>query len=224
MSYHMVFTGSPGTGKTTVARLIAGIYKELGVLSKGGLVEVDRSGLVAGYVGQTALKVTEVVNKALGGVLFIDEAYSLSSPGAANDFGGEAIDTLVKLMEDHRDDLVVIVAGYTKEMNEFLQTNTGLISRFNKFIEFKDYNEDDLIAIMYSMAEKMEMKLEDKAIEKLRAYLSGMNETAKRIFGNARGIRNLFEKMLVGQANRLSCISELTIEDLSVITAEDFEF
>ena len=223
MSYHMVFTGSPGTGKTTVARLIASIYKELGVLSKGGLVEVDRSGLVAGYVGQTALKVTEVINKALGGVLFIDEAYSLSSPGASNDFVGEAIDTLVKLMEDHRDDLVVIVAGYTKEMNEFLQTNTGLISRFNKFIEFKDYNEDDLIAIMYSMAEKMEMKLEDKAVEKLRAYISGMNEGTKRIFGNARGIRNLFEKMLVGQANRLACLPEPTIEDLSVITAEDFE-
>ena len=126
-------------------------------------------------------------------------------------------------MEDHRDDLVVIVAGYTKEMNEFLQTNTGLISRFNKFIEFKDYNEDELIAIMYSMAEKMEMKLEDKAVEKLRAYISGMNEGTKRIFGNARGIRNLFEKMLVGQANRLACLPEPTIEDLSVITAEDFE-
>ena len=224
MSYHMVFTGSPGTGKTTVARLIASIYKELGVLSKGGLIEVDRSGLVAGYVGQTALKVTEVVNKALGGVLFIDEAYSLSSPGAANDFGSEAIDTLVKLMEDHRDDLVVIVAGYTKEMNDFLQANTGLVSRFNKFIEFKDYNEDELIAIMYSMASKMEMKLEDSALEKLRTYLSGMNENAKRLFGNARGIRNLFEKMLVGQANRLSGIPEPTIEDLSIIKAEDFEF
>ncbi|MGP1434274.1 MAG: AAA family ATPase [Catonella sp.] len=224
ISYHMVFTGSPGTGKTTVARLIAGIYKELGVLSKGGLVEVDRSGLVAGYVGQTALKVTEVVNKALGGVLFIDEAYSLSAPGAANDFGGEAIDTLVKLMEDHRNDLVVIVAGYTKEMNDFLQTNTGLISRFNKFIEFKDYNEDDLIAIMDAMSGKMEMKLEDKAVDKLRNYLSRMNESSKRVFGNARGIRNLFEKMLVGQANRLSHLEEPTIEDLSIITAEDFEF
>ena len=223
MSYHMVFTGSPGTGKTTVARLIASIYKELGVLSKGGLVEVDRSGLVAGYVGQTALKVTEVVNKALGGVLFIDEAYSLSSPGASNDFGGEAIDTLVKLMEDHRDDLVVIVAGYTKEMNEFLHANTGLISRFNKFIEFKDYNEDDLISIMYAMSEKMEMQLEDKAVEKLRVYLSGMNETSKRVFGNARGIRNLFEKMLVGQANRLARLDEPTVEDLSIITDEDFE-
>ena len=223
MSYHMVFTGSPGTGKTTVARLIAGIYKELGVLSKGGLVEVDRSGLVAGYVGQTALKVNEVVNKALGGVLFIDEAYSLSSPGAANDFGSEAIDTLVKLMEDHRDDLVVIVAGYTKEMEAFLKANTGLISRFNKFIEFKDYNEDELLAIMYSMAEKMEMKLEEDAMEKLRTYLASMDAQGKRIFGNARGIRNIFEKMLVGQANRLSHLSEPTVEDLSVIKAEDFE-
>ena len=223
MSYHMVFTGSPGTGKTTVARLIAGIYKELGVLSKGGLVEVDRSGLVAGYVGQTALKVNEVVTKALGGVLFIDEAYSLSAPGAANDFGSEAIDTLVKLMEDHRDDLVVIVAGYTKEMDVFLKANTGLISRFNKFIEFKDYNEDELLAIMYSMAEKMEMKLEEDAIDKLRKYLAVMDEQGKRIFGNARGIRNLFEKMLVGQANRLSYLPEPTIEDLSVIKAEDFE-
>ena len=194
------------------------------MLSKGELVEVDRSGLVAGYVGQTALKVTEVINKALGGVLFIDEAYSLSSPGAANDFGGEAIDTLVKLMEDHRDDLVVIVAGYTKEMNDFLQANTGLVSRFNKFIEFKDYNEDELIKIMYSMAAKMEMKLEDKALEKLKTYLSGMNDNGRRLFGNARGIRNLFEKMLVGQANRLSGLPDPTIEDLSIIKAEDFEF
>ena len=212
MSYHMVFTGSPGTGKTTVARLIAGIYKELGVLSKGGLVEVDRSGLVAGYVGQ-----------ALGGVLFIDEAYSLSSPGAANDFGSEAIDTLVKLMEDHRHDPVVIVAGYTKEMEAFLKANTGLISRFNKFIEFKDYNEDELLAIMYSMAEKMEMRLEEDAMKKLRTYLASMDEQDKRIFGNARGIRNIFEKMLVGQANRLSHLSEPSVEDLSVIKAEDFE-
>ncbi|MBO7634306.1 MAG: AAA family ATPase, partial [Lachnospiraceae bacterium] len=133
MSYHMVFTGNPGTGKTTVARLIAGIYRELGILSKGTLVETDRSGLVAGYVGQTAIKVRDVVNKALGGVLFIDEAYALVNQ-FSNDFGDEALETLVKLMEDHRDDLVVIVAGYTDEMQEFLKANTGLTSRFNKFI------------------------------------------------------------------------------------------
>jgi len=221
MSYHMVFTGAPGTGKTTVARLIAGIYKELGVLSKGQLVEVDRSGLVAGYVGQTALKVSDVVKKALGGVLFIDEAYSLVQPGNANDFGQEAIDTLVKLMEDHRDDLVVIVAGYTDEMKEFLKSNTGLVSRFNRFIEFSDYTNDELVKIMLVMADKMEIKLSDDTVTKLTAYLSGMTEKDRKIFGNARGIRNLFEKMLVGQANRLASIEEPTIEDLSTILPED---
>ena len=223
MSYHMVFTGSPGTGKTTVARLIAGIYKELGVLSKGTLTEVDRSGLVAGYVGQTALKVSDVVKKALGGVLFIDEAYSLSAQGGSNDFGSEAIDTLVKLMEDHRDDLVVIVAGYTREMSEFLNANTGLVSRFNKYIEFKDYNDEELIAIMLSMADRMEMKLSDDAVERLRDYVSSMDAVDKKLFGNARGIRNLFEKLLVGQANRLSTVVEPSIDDLSIIIGEDFE-
>lgn len=222
MSYHMVFTGSPGTGKTTVARLIADIYKELGVLSKGGLTEVDRSGLVAGYVGQTAIKVSEVVKKALGGVLFIDEAYSLAPPNATNDFGSEAIDTLVKLMEDNRDDLVVIVAGYTKEMSDFLHANTGLISRFNKFIEFEDYSDEELVRIMLSMADGMEMKLSDCAILKLRNLLADMDEKKKSQFGNARGIRNLFEKMLVGQANRLSLVDEPSIDDLSIILGEDF--
>lgn len=224
MSYHMVFTGSPGTGKTTVARLIASIYRELGLLSKGTLVEVDRSGLVAGYVGQTAIKVKEVIDKARGGILFIDEAYSLSNPNSPNDFGTEAIDTLVKLMEDYRDDLVVIVAGYTKEMNEFLSANTGLISRFNRFIEFKDYTTEDLVKIMNSMAEKMEMSLEKSAVLKLTDYLEKMDAKNKKVFGNARGIRNVFEKMLVCQANRLAKLEEPTISDLSVLIAEDFDF
>lgn len=222
MSYHMVFTGSPGTGKTTVARLIADIYKELGVLSKGGLTEVDRSGLVAGYVGQTAIKVSDVVKKALGGVLFIDEAYSLAPPNATNDFGAEAIDTLVKLMEDNRDDLVVIVAGYTKEMSDFLHANTGLISRFNKFIEFEDYSDEELVRIMISMANSIEMKLSDCALLKLKNYLADMDESRRARFGNARGIRNLFEKMLVGQANRLSSVDEPSLDDLSIIIGEDF--
>lgn len=224
MSYHMVFTGSPGTGKTTVARLVARIYKELGLLSKGTLVETDRSGLVAGYVGQTALKVKEVVEKAIGGVLFIDEAYSLAGAGAAgNDFGAEAIDTLVKLMEDHRDDLVVIVAGYTEEMKQFLASNTGLVSRFNKFIEFPDYTEEELVQIFVSMADKMAMTLTEEVTEKLQACLTGMTAGEKQIFGNARGVRNLFEKAVVYQANRLVEQAEPTVEELSEIRWSDLE-
>ncbi len=220
MSYHMVFTGNPGTGKTTVARLIAGIYRELGLLSKGNLVETDRSGLVAGYVGQTAIKVREVVEKALGGVLFIDEAYALVNQ-YSNDFGDEALETLVKLMEDHRDDLVVIVAGYTDEMHEFLKANTGLTSRFNKFITFDDYSDEELMDILRSMAEKAGFKIEDSAVEKCRSIIEGFDGKARADFGNARGIRNLFERIVVNQANRISMLEEPSIEDLTNITAED---
>ncbi|MDD5936071.1 MAG: AAA family ATPase, partial [Clostridiales bacterium] len=223
MSYHMVFSGNPGTGKTTVARLVAEIYKELGLLSKGELVETDRSGLVAGYVGQTALKVKEVVEKAIGGVLFIDEAYSLTSQSGANDFGMEAVDTLVKLMEDHRDDLVVIVAGYTDEMKQFLSANTGLISRFNKFIEFKDYNNDELIDILHCMAKRSGFEVAKEAITVVRDYLEGMEPKTRLSFGNARGIRNLFEKLVVQQANRIVTYEAPTKEQLSMIERDDVE-
>ncbi len=221
MSYHMVFSGSPGTGKTTVARLVAGIYRELGILSRGTLTETDRAGLVAGYVGQTALKVTEVVEKALGGVLFIDEAYSLSSQGASNDFGPEALDTLVKLMEDHRDDLVVIVAGYTEEMKQFLKANTGLVSRFNKFIEFPDYSVDELIDIFCVMADKSGYAVEEGAISAIREILETMTDKERDTFGNARGIRNMFEKIVVNQANRVVDFTEPTLAQLSTICAKD---
>ena len=221
MSYHMVFTGSPGTGKTTVARLVAGIYRELGILSKGTLVETDRSGLVAGYVGQTALKVKDVVEKAVGGVLFIDEAYALSSNIGQADFGDEAIETLVKLMEDHRDNLVVIVAGYTKEMQQFLRSNTGLMSRFNKFIEFKDYSDDELIDILDSMARKAGFVIEDEALLKAMDLIVSMNELRRFEFGNARGIRNMFEKMVVNQANRIVSLNAPDVDDLTHIRAED---
>lgn len=224
MSYHMVFTGNPGTGKTTVARLVGEIYKELGILSRGTMTETDRTGLVAGYVGQTALKVKEVVDKAKGGVLFIDEAYTLSNSANGNDFGTEAIDTLVKLMEDYRDDLVVIVAGYTGEMDHFLKANTGLVSRFNKFIEFPDYSEGELLQILTGMAKKAGFQLEEEAKAAVKSYLAGMEEGVKGRFGNARGIRNLFEKMVAAQANRVVGYGNPTKEQLSAITLQDCSF
>ena len=221
MSYHMVFTGNPGTGKTTVARLVARIYRELGILSEGQLIETDRSRLVAGYVGQTAINVREVVEQAIGGVLFIDEAYALVSPYTTNDYGSEAVDTLVKMMEDHRDDLVVIVAGYREEMEQFLRSNTGLISRFNKFITFEDYSEQQLLEILTVMAEQAGMVVEDTAVKKLGLYLASMNEQERRDFGNARGVRNVFERMIVNQANRIVLLEEPTKEQLITLTAQD---
>lgn len=221
MSYHMVFTGNPGTGKTTVARLVARIYRELGILSEGQLIETDRSRLVAGYVGQTAINVREVVEQAIGGVLFIDEAYALVSPDTTNDYGSEAVDTLVKMMEDHRDDLVVIVAGYREEMEQFLRSNTGLISRFNKFITFEDYSEQQLLEILTVMAEQAGMVVEDTAVKKLGLYLASMNEQERRDFGNARGVRNAFERMIVNQANRIVLLEEPTKEQLITLTAQD---
>ena len=222
MSFHMVFTGNPGTGKTTVARLIAKIYKQLGFLSSGQLIETDRSGLVAGYVGQTAGKVTEVVNSALGGILFIDEAYSLARKGMDNDFGREAIDTLVKLMEDHRDDLVVIVAGYTDEMHDFLTSNPGLISRFNKYIDFPDYTDDELMEILAMNAKRQGYTVTEDANQVVRAMLTGMSVSDRLDFGNARGMRNTLEKLVQEQANRLAeATGEITREMLCEITAQD---
>ncbi len=223
MSYHMVFTGAPGTGKTTVARLVAKIYRELGILSKGTFIETDRSGLVAGYVGQTALKVHELVEQAVGGILFIDEAYALVNPDVPNDFGMEAVDTLVKLMEDHRDDLIVIVAGYTEEMQSFLKCNTGLVSRFNKFIDFPDYSKEELIAILDVMADKAGLQLEESAREAVLLSLQAKTEEEWNVFGNARGIRNLFEKIVINQANRLVRLSAPSREDLMKIQQEDVE-
>lgn len=220
MSLHMVFTGNPGTGKTTIARLMARVYHSLGILSRGQLVEVDRSGLVAGYVGQTAIKTRKVIDSALGGVLFIDEAYALNG-GGANDFGQEAIDTLLKAMEDHRDDLVVIVAGYDGLMDAFIRSNPGLESRFNRFLHFADYTEEELLAIFRMQCQKGCYVLDPEAEEPLRALLEARMGDAVS-FGNARGVRNLFEQILVRQAGRLAGQgSSVTKEDLMRITAAD---
>lgn len=221
MSYHMVFTGSPGTGKTTVARLVARIYKELGILSEGKVIETDRSGLVAGYVGQTAIKVHDIVEESLGGILFIDEAYSLVNPDVPNDFGSEAVDALVKLMEDHRDDLVVIVAGYTEEMKTFLKSNTGLISRFNKFIEFKDYTKKELVEILEVMTRNAGLEIEEAAKKRVLNLLYKKKDEEWKDFGNARGIRNLFEKIIMNQANRLVMMENPQKEDLIMLKRED---
>lgn len=220
MSLHMVFSGNPGTGKTMIARLMARIYRSLGVLSKGQLVEVDRSGLVAGYIGQTATKTSEVIEKAKGGVLFIDEAYTLSSGKGENDFGQEAIDTLLKAMEDNREDLIVIVAGYDGLMDEFIHSNPGLESRFNRYLHFDDYNVDEMMSILELQLKKGQYVLDDSARIAVRDYIE-LSNTGSIAFGNARGVRNIFERLLVAQANRLSAASDLTKEALMTLTEED---
>ncbi len=222
MSLHMVFSGNPGTGKTMIARLMARIYLSLGFLKKGQLVEVDRSGLVAGYVGQTAIKTGEVIDKAICGVLFIDEAYALTQRRGENDFGQEAVDTLLKAMEDHRDELVVIVAGYDDLMEGFIHSNPGLESRFNRFIHFDDYTVDEMMGIFELQCKKGFYSLSDDAKTAVRAYIESAN-TSSVSFGNARGVRNLFEKVLINQANRLAAMESVDREQLMEITADDVE-
>lgn len=220
MSYHCVFTGNPGTGKTTVARIIAQIYKGLGILKKGHLVECDRSSLVAGYVGQTAIKTNEVIDKALDGVLFIDEAYSLAKDG--DSFGQEAIDTLLKRMEDDRNRLVVIVAGYTNEMKTFIDSNPGLKSRFNRYIEFEDYSAEEMLTIFKNLVTKQNYTLSEESEKVLLGIFKDVKESEDNSFGNARGVRNLFEKILVNQANRVAkngCVGPKT----QILLPEDFE-
>jgi hypothetical protein len=217
VSRHLVFTGNPGTGKTTVARLVAGIYRALGILEKGQLVETDRSGLVAGYVGQTALKTADVVKSAIGGVLFVDEAYAL----AGDDFGNEAIDTLVKAMEDHREDLVLIVAGYTDEMTEFISSNPGLESRFRKTIFFTDYSDDELIAIFEQICRDADFEPTAACTDRLRLLLKAV--IRDRNFGNARYIRNQFEAAVVRQAWRLRDNKTPTVDQLRELVPDDLE-
>ena len=220
LSYHCVFTGNPGTGKTTVARIVAQIYRELGILKKGQLVETDRSGLVAEYVGQTAVKTNKIIDSALDGVLFIDEAYSLVQ-GGGNDYGKEAIATLLKRMEDDRDRLIVILAGYDNEMKLFIDSNPGLQSRFNRYIHFSDYNAEELMAIFKLNLKKFDYELTNDAEQKISHLFSYAVSHKDQNFGNGRYARNVLEKTLEDQATRLATVSEITEQMLRTIEEHD---
>ncbi|MCR4960029.1 MAG: Gfo/Idh/MocA family oxidoreductase [Lachnospiraceae bacterium] len=222
ISKHLVFSGNPGTGKTTVARILAKLYKQAGILSKGQLVEVDRSGLVAGYVGQTAIKTREKIQEALGGILFVDEAYALVKEG--QDYGQEAIDTILKAMEDNRKDFVVIVAGYPDLMKTFIESNPGLKSRFNKYFYFEDYNEEELMKIFEMYLKKNDYKLSDEARPMVEKHIKFMVETKDSNFANARDVRNYFEHIINRQASRAINIKDATDEDLQMITPDDLKF
>ena len=221
MSLHLVFLGNPGTGKTTVARLLSRLYHAIGVLPKGQLVEVDRSGLVAGFVGQTALKTQEVIQKAIGGVLFIDEAYALVNQDNGNDFGREVIEVLLKNMEDHRKDLVVIVAGYSQLMEKFIHSNPGLESRFNKYFYFEDYDGAQLFTILQSMCVKNGYVLTPEGEALARRELMALYEDRDENFGNARDVRNLFEQAVARQSDRVARLEAPTREQLMALRPED---
>ena len=221
LSLHMVFTGNPGTGKTTVARLLSRLYRSIGVLKKGTLLEVDRSGLVAGYVGQTALKTMDAVKKARGGILFVDEAYSLVPEGAGNDFGQEAISTILKAMEDMREDLVVIVAGYPEPMERFISSNPGLESRFGKYFQFEDYTGEELMRIFQMNCKKNQYILEPEAEDFCRDMFNALYRDRDENFGNARDVRNIFERSVTNQANRLAAMEAPTKDDLMTFLKAD---
>lgn len=221
ISYHLVFTGNPGTGKTTVARLVAKLYYHMGILSSGQLVEADRSTLVAGYLGQTAIKTQEMIQKALGGVLFIDEAYSLANDAEQDSYGREAIETILKAMEDHRDELVVIVAGYDDLMHKFIESNPGLASRFNKYFHFPDYSGDEMFRIFHRFCSTNGYRVDRTLADELKIHFDKIYAERDKHFGNARTVRNLFEQSINNQANRLVMMNNPSNKDLEHLTLKD---
>lgn len=216
---HLAFTGNPGTGKTTVARIIGHIYKQLGLLSKGHFIEVSRTDLIAGYQGQTALKVKNVIEKAKGGVLFIDEAYSITENEHSDSYGRECLTELTKALEDYREDLVVIVAGYTEPMQKFFNSNMGLKSRFNTFIEFDDYNEEELLEMMIQLFQKNDYELDSQMIDKIKILLAKQSNNSN--VSNGRFVRNIYEDIVMEHSKRVAQIENPTIEDLKFLKEED---
>lgn len=221
LTLHLVFCGSPGTGKTTVARLIGKIYQELGILKKGHCIETDRSGMVAEYVGHTAIKTEKLIESALDGVLFIDEAYTLKPENAGRDFGQEAIDTLLKRMEDYRDRLVVIVAGYPDEMSRFIESNPGLQSRFTRYFTFEDYQPEELLLIFENICQSHHYKINSNAKKTLLNEFTDLYQNRDKNFGNGRLVRNIFEKTVEKQATRLARLTNVNKDTLMTITQKD---
>lgn len=218
---HLAFTGNPGTGKTTVARIVGRIYREIGLLSKGDFLEVSRTDLIAGYQGQTALKVKSVIEKAKGGVLFIDEAYSITENENSDSYGKECLTELTKALEDYRDDLVVIVAGYTKPMNKFFESNPGLKSRFNTFIEFDDYDSDELDSILLSMCQKNDYIMDEDAKKLVHSYFEKQISTKDENFANGRLVRNIYDDLVMNHARRLAKVETPSRDDLCTIKVMD---
>lgn len=221
---HLAFTGNPGTGKTTVARIVGRIYKQIGLLSRGHFVEVSRTDLIAGYQGQTALKVKKVIEQAKGGVLFIDEAYSITENDHTDSYGRECLTELTKALEDYREDLVVIVAGYTEPMNQFFESNPGLKSRFNTFIEFDDYSSNELDEILVSMCKNNDYILTDEVKKKIHFYFEQQTSSKDKSFSNGRLVRNLFDDLVMNHARRVINVENPGREELSTIKVEDFAF